>query len=335
MIESKFSLKKFNTFNIDIETSFFYPCKKENDLINFLNSDFVKNRNIFVLGGGSNVLFINDFDGVIINMQNKGINTVAENDNEIYIRVSAGVLWDDFVIYCVTNNYCGSENLSLIPGTVGASPVQNIGAYGVEAKDIIHEVLAINIKSANKKVFSNKECKFNYRDSIFKNELKSKYIITDVIFKLSKKKNYKTEYKDIENELKNFKNIGLKSIRQAIINIRERKLPNIKDFPNVGSFFKNPVIDIDKYYSLRQKFPKLVSYKVGENKIKLAAGQLIEMCNWKNKKEGKVGVYEKQALVIVNRQGANGKEILEYSRKIQESIFEKFNVIIEKEVTII
>lgn len=335
MLKSKISLKNYNTFNVDVETKFFYPCKSEENLIRFLNFETIKNYPIFVLGSGSNILFVNDFNGIIINLQNKGIKILKEVNNEIYIQVAAGELWDDFVKFCICNSYYGSENLSLIPGTVGASPVQNIGAYGVEAKDLIYKVITVNIKSGKKKIFSNQECKFDYRNSIFKNILKNKYIITKVIFRLSKKKNCKTDYGNIKKELENFEKINLKSIRQAVINIRKRKLPDIKNMPNAGSFFKNPIININKYHVLKHKYPKLISYKINENKVKLAAGQLIEMCGMKEKRTKNVGLCKNQALVIVNIGEANGQEILEFSKKIQHAVYRKFNIKIEREVIVI
>ncbi len=284
------------------------------------------------MGGGSNILFTEDYKGTVVDIKNKGIHVVEETKNHVFIKASAGEVWDDFVSFCVINEYVGVENLSLIPGRVGASPVQNIGAYGVEAKDVIHSVGAINIETLREKSFSNNECNFAYRESIFKNLLNSQYIITDVIFKLSKKAEFKIDYGTIRSELKNFSNINLKSIRQAVVNIRQSKLPDIENLPNAGSFFKNPVIEEYHYKKLKGNFPELVSYKADNCKVKLAAGQLIDLCGWKGEREGDVGVHDKQALVIVNYGDATGVEILNFSQRIQKSVFDEFNVKIQREV---
>ncbi len=328
------SLKEYNTFGIDVKALYSFFCKNEYELKEILKTDFTKKKKVFVLGGGSNVLFTKDTDDILILMQNKGIEIVREDDTNVFIKVAAGEVWDDFVDFCVKNNYGGAENLSLIPGTAGASPVQNIGAYGVEVKDIIFEVEAAEIKSGKKKIFKNRDCKFAYRNSIFKNELKNQYIILNVTYKLSKFPELKLFYGNLREELPSGKNIEIKDVRDAVIRIREDKLPKTENLPNAGSFFKNPVVSQDFFRNLTKKNPELVSFPAEKGKVKLAAGQLIDICGWKGKKENGVGVHDKQALVIVNYGNADGKTVLKFSEKIQKSVFEKFGVKIEREVLV-
>lgn len=328
------SIKKYNTFGIDVTAKCFFACKSEKDLIEFLKYRD-KSEKLFIIGGGSNLLFLNDFEGCVINMQNSGIDIVSEDNESVIISVKAGVVWDDFVSFCVENNFFGAENLSSIPGNIGACPVQNIGAYGVEAKDIIHEVKAVEINTCKSVKFSNSDCQFSYRNSIFKNKLKDKYIITKVLFKLSKIEKFNIEYGNIQSELQKYDKVNLKNIRQAIINIRTDKLPDYKEMPNAGSFFKNPIISKHKFNELIKEHPNLVSYIVGKDEVKLAAGQLIDMCGWKGKRDKNTGVHKNQALVIVNYGNATGKEILKFSEKIQESVYEKFEVKLEPEVIFI
>ncbi len=327
----RINLKEYNTFGISADALYSFFCYNENDLPEILQNDFVKNKNVYVLGGGSNVILKEDIEDVLILMQNKGISLSDEDENFVFLKAAAGEIWDDFVAYCVENNYSGIENLSLIPGTVGASPVQNIGAYGVEVKDVIFEVETIHKKNGRKKSFNNSECKFGYRNSVFKTEFENQYVITDVTFKLSKKFVPKLSYGNLLNEL-NKKNPTIRDVREAVIRIRENKLPDPETLPNAGSFFKNPVIPAEQYNILKKKFPELVSYPAGENKIKLAAGQLIDLCGLKGFKENGVGIHEKQALVIVNYDFADGNTILKFSEKIQQKVFEKFGVKIEREV---
>jgi len=327
------SLKEYNTFNIDVNALYSFFCETENDLKHILNSKLVIEKGIFVLGSGSNMLFTEDVRNPIVIMQNKGIKQISETEKDVFLKVAAGEIWDEFVNYCVNHNYGGVENLSLIPGTVGASPVQNIGAYGVEVKEVIEELEAVNIKTGEKEVFKNIGCNFAYRNSIFKNELKNRYIIINVTFRLSKFPKLKLTYGNLHNEI-NKNNPSIKDVREAVIRIRKSKLPNPERLPNAGSFFKNPIISKQQFEMLIKKFPELVSYPAGENKIKLAAGQLIDLCGFKGRKEKGVGVHEKQALVIVNYDNADGKSILEFSEKIQKAVFLKFGVEIEREVRV-
>lgn len=327
------SLKEYNTFHIDVKALYSFFCETEQDLFDIFKSDFARDKKKIIVGGGSNILFIKDVEDVVILMRNKGIEPVKEDEQNIFLKVAAGEVWDEFVSFCTEKNYGGIENLSLIPGTVGASPVQNIGAYGVEVKDVIYEVETIHKQTCEKRIFKNKDCKFGYRNSIFKNELKDQYIITNVIFKLSKSPELNLSYGNLKNEIIK-EDPSIKDVRRAVIRIRENKLPDPEKLPNAGSFFKNPVISTEHFEKLIKQFPELVSYPAGENKVKLAAGQLIDLCGLKGKKENGAGVHNKQALVIVNYDNADGKTIIKFSEKIQKIIFKKFGVNIEREVRV-
>ena len=334
-LKKLFSLKEYNTFNIDVKSVYSFFCEAESELSEFSKTDVFKNSKILILGCGSNILFLNDFDGIVIHMQNKGVEKIKETGDFVYLKVAAGEIWDDFVNYCVKNDFGGAENLSLIPGTVGAGPVQNIGAYGVELKDFFFELEAFNRNTSEIQKFNRKECKFGYRSSIFKNEHKDQFIILNVTFKLTKKHKLKFEYGTVKDELKYVNEPTIADIRNAVIKIRESKLPDSDKFPNAGSFFKNPVIPAEKFKTLKSKFPEIISFPAGKNYIKLAAGQLIDLCNWKGKRRNGVGVYDKQALVIVNYANASGLDIFNFSEEIKRSILKKFDVEINREVTIV
>jgi UDP-N-acetylmuramate dehydrogenase len=334
MIQLKrISLREYNTFHIDVKALYSFFCTQESDIYNILERNKSENKQIIVLGGGSNMLFAKDVKDILIIMRNKGIEVLNEDKNHVFLKVAAGEVWDDFVSFCVKRNYGGVENLSLIPGTVGASPVQNIGAYGVEVKDVIEGVEAVNIETGEKHIFKNGDCDFAYRNSVFKNELKNKYIILNVTFKLTKEPKLELSYGNLKNEIvAEFPKVS--DVREAVIRIRESKLPNPEELPNAGSFFKNPVIPEAYFLKLKREFPELVSYLAGENKVKAAAGQLIDLCGFKGLKENGVGVHEKQALVLVNYDNADGKNILQFSEKIQQKVFEKFGIRIEREVNV-
>lgn len=333
---TNFSLKNHNTFGLDINCDFFFRFSETSEIQQFIISEpKLISLPILILGGGSNILFTKDFNGLVIYPQNKKIKKIKEDNDYVFIKSESGVSWDDFVKHCVNENYGGIENLSYIPGNVGASPVQNIGAYGVEVKDTIYEVEAIEISTANIFTFSNLECKFNYRDSIFKNEFKNRFIITSVTFKLSKIHNLITHYGNIEDELKNFSAINIQTIREAIIAIRKRKLPEPSEIGNVGSFFKNPIITVERASKLKENFPNIVLYEHSKFEIKIAAGWLIEQCDWKGKQINGAGVHQNQALVLVKVGNANGSDILYLAKKIQESVKRKFDVEIETEVNIL
>lgn len=290
-----------------------------------------------VLGGGSNVLFTNNYDGLIIRNRIENTNILFENEEYVDVKVGAGMNWHSFVLYTIEKNYPGLENLSLIPGCVGAAPIQNIGAYGVEIKNTFLELEAINIEDGSMRTFSNQECRFGYRDSIFKNEARNKFIIVSVTFRLNKKTKANTSYGAINDQLKvmNIDQPTIRDISNAVIAIRQSKLPDPKVIGNAGSFFKNPEIQLKQYEILKEKFPAIVGYPSAENKIKLAAGWLIEQCDWKGKRIGNTGMHEKQALVLVNYGQATGEELLSHAKKVQQSVREKFGVELEMEVNIV
>lgn len=337
-IKKDFSLKNFNTFGIDIKAKYFFEASNQQSLLDILSlPEYVNEKKLF-LGQGSNILFTKDFDGLVIKVNLLGIEKISETDQDILIKVGAGNIWHDFVLYCIEKSYGGLENLSLIPGTVGASPIQNIGAYGVELKDVFHSLEAIEIKTGNKKVFDKIDCKFGYRNSIFKNKLKNKYIITSVTFKLNKNNTINTSYGDIQKKLaeKNKNSYSIKDVSEAVCEIRNSKLPNPKEIGNAGSFFKNPEIDIALFEKIKLKYHDISSYKLPDpNKVKIPAGWLIEKCGWKGKTFDNYGVHKNQALVLVNYGGADGKKIKKLSEKIKKSVLEFFEIELETEVNII
>jgi len=289
----------------------------------------------FILGGGSNVLFTHNFEGMIIHPQIRGIEKTDESADYIWIRAGCCEDWDNFVQYCVSNNLGGLENLSFIPGTVGACPVQNIGAYGAEVKDCIEKVEIVDVSSHKLLTLSAKECKFGYRDSIFKRNLKNQRIITHVIFRLMKNHRLKTHYPDLKKELKNYPDSTIQTVRQAIIAIRKNKLPDPALLANAGSFFKNPVISTEQADTLRQTYPTMPGYNYERNKVKLSGAWLIEQCHWKGRRIGKVECFKNQPLVIVNHGGATGNEIVHFALKIQNAVQNRFGVLMEIEVNVL
>lgn len=335
VIKKNISLKGHNTFGIDVSAAYYAKANTVEKVLYAINFASYNQVPIYVLGGGSNILLIDNFDGVIINPAIQGISIVEDMANDVVLRVGAGVVWDSFVEFCVDRNLYGVENLSEIPGNVGAAPIQNIGAYGVEAKDSILKVEGVGIE--NRKIFelNNSECKFGYRDSIFKQELKGKVIITYVWFKLSKNKNLQTGYGNLEDELSRIGECTLQSVRRAVINIRTAKLPDPKELGNAGSFFKNPIIELSHFETIKAKYPTVPSYPVSENFVKVPAAWLIEQCGWKGKRVGNCGVHANQALVIVNYGGATGKEIFNLAEAIQNSIEKEFHIKIEMEVNVL
>jgi UDP-N-acetylmuramate dehydrogenase len=303
-----------------------------------LSSDIVKSNPFMILGGGSNLLFTKDYDGVVIRNAIKGIEIVKEENDDIYIKAGGGEKWHDFVLYCVKHNYGGIENLSLIPGTVGAGPIQNIGAYGVELKDVLTEVEAINIKTLEVKKFSNAECKFGYRDSIFKGIDKGRYIILSVTLKLAKHpKKVNVFYGTLSKELEamGVNNPTIRDVSDAVIKIRSSKLPDPNKIGNAGSFFKNPIITNAQFEKLKAEHPHVVHFPAEAGHTKLAAGWLIEQCGWKGKRFGDAGVHKDQALVLVNYGDATGKEIYDLSTQVIKSVKEKFEIELEREVNMI
>lgn len=328
------SLKKFNTFGIDVLAKKFIAVTSFYQLQQLVKTE----KNLFLISGGSNMLLTKNIEKLVVHIDIKGISIDKEDKNEVYLTVNAGENWHEFVLWCVQNNFGGLENLSLIPGNVGTCPIQNIGAYGVEVKESITKVEALEIKSNKLITFSNNECQFDYRDSIFKNKEKGNYIITAVSFKLSKKHHkINTSYGAIENELisKKIEKPSLKDVSDAIIGIRRSKLPDPAKIGNSGSFFKNPIISKVHFQKLQKNYPDLPSYQISEEQIKIPAGWLIEQAGFKGKRFGNCGVHEKQALVLVNYGNATGLEVYELAKKIQQSILEKFEVFLEIEVNVI
>ncbi len=327
------SLKTYNTFGVDISASLLSICHSKDEVKQLLTNCNLDP--VLVMGGGSNLLFTENFNGVVVAPRIVGIDIVGQDEDSVTLRVGAGVVWDNLVAWCVEHDLAGLENLSLIPGHVGASPVQNIGAYGVEAGNCIQWVHGIYIDSGEEFVLSNVECRFGYRQSIFKNELKNRCIITSVDFKLAKSAQLTLSYGQVRSEVEKLGAINLKNIRKAIIAIRESKLPDPAVIGNAGSFFKNPEVDQSIGNALKQQFSDLVVYPLPDGNVKLSAGWLIEKAGWKGFRRGAVGVHEKQALVLVNFGGATGQEILNLAQEIQLSVMEKFGIQLEMEVNVI
>ena len=334
-LQENISLQPYNTFGIDANARWMaFPGSTE-ELLGLLDHDRPGWDLKFILGGGSNVLFTRDFNGLILHPVIKGIEKIRDTNEFIWVRAGCGENWDDLVDHCVQNNWGGLENLSHIPGHVGGSPVQNIGAYGVEVKDCIESVEAILIKNKKRIHFSAAKCKFGYRDSIFKKEMKGRCIITHVTFRLRRDPVFTTHYPDLEKELDNYSDTTIQNIRKAIISIRSKKLPDPAKLGNAGSFFKNPFVSVQKAESLRQYFPAMPGYDCEGNRIKLSAAWLIEQCHWKGRKVGSVEAYRRQPLVIVNRGGATGSEIIQYAQKIQRAVRNRFGIMLELEVNVL
>ena len=335
-IQQNYSLKKYNTFGIAATAKYFACFSSENELVELLRNDLCKTEPLFILGGGSNILLTQDFEGLVLANTIKGMEVLAEDNHSSTIEVGAGEVWHDFVLWSINKNLSGIENLALIPGLVGASPMQNIGAYGLEVKDVITTVHFTEIGSGNSKILSNEDCNFGYRDSIFKHELKEKVVITKVIFKLSKTPLNKTTYGAIEEELKNLNlDPSPKNISTAVINIRSRKLPDPKILGNSGSFFKNPIIKTTQFENLKREFPEMVGYTISETKTKIAAGWLIDNAGLKGYRKADAGVHKNQALVLVNYGNATGLEIINLAKEIQEKIKDKYGISITPEVNIL
>jgi UDP-N-acetylmuramate dehydrogenase len=332
------SLKKFNTFGIDVNAGFFLLIESEWDLINFFdqNKKFL-NEKLLILGGGSNLLFLGNFQGIIINPQIKGIKIISENQDTVEVEVGAGEVWDDFVDFCVEKEWGGLENLSLIPGNVGAVPVQNIGAYGMEVKSSILKVNAVNLIDFSRRVFSNDECHFGYRNSIFKNELKDQYLISSVVFVLKKNYTLNLSYGALKTEIgENTAILNLTKVRQAVISVRKSKLPDPEIYGNAGSFFKNPIINSEASEKLLSQYPQIPIYPCEFGGFfKTSAAWLIEKSGWKGRSYKNAAVHDKQSLVLINKGGATGIEIFELSELIRKDVFSKFGINLHTEVNII
>lgn len=328
-------LKSKNTFGIASTAKYYAEIDNIQDIKELINSNLLIKNKFYILGGGSNTLLPDFYSGIIIKNSLKGIKLVSEDSNSITFAVASGEDWNDFVNYTVDKGFAGIEALALIPGSVGAAPVQNIGAYGQEARNTVVQVKAINLKTASEVVFSNIECKFGYRDSIFKNEFKDKVLITDVTFRLSKNFIPDNIYEEVKKELD--KDLTIRSVRDAVIKIRNRKLPNPKGIGNAGSIFKNPFITESAYLELKLNFPDIPSFKTDDGRYKIPAGWLIEKTGWKGwlSDNKNYGVYQNHALIVVNFGNATGKEILELIRNIKQSVFEKYKINLEEEVNIV
>ncbi|QBJ86547.1 UDP-N-acetylmuramate dehydrogenase [Chryseobacterium gleum] len=337
-MQKNFSLKPYNTFGVDARARYFTEVNTIDELKEALI--FAKNQSLqlLFLGGGSNILLTKDFEGLAIRLNLKGISEESINENEVWVTAKAGENWHEFVMYCLEKNYGGLENLSLIPGNVGTSPMQNIGAYGTEIKDIFVSCQVLDLQNYALTTFNLEQCRFGYRDSVFKQEGKGRYVILEVTFKLTQKDHHiKTEYGAIKSELENLgiENPTIQDVSRAVINIRQSKLPDPKEIGNAGSFFKNPTIPLAQFEALKQKFENIQGYPNGDM-VKVPAGWLIEQCGWKGKQIGNVASHKLQSLVIINATGnATGKEIFDFSTEIINSVKEKFGIELEREVNII
>ena len=330
-----YPILKYNTFGMDVKASRFVEYSSVDELKSFLTSRDVA-LPLLHIGGGSNLLFLSDFKGTILHSAIKGFSIEDESDEWIDIKAGAGEVWDDFVAYTVSEGWYGAENLSIIPGEVGASAVQNIGAYGVEAKDIILKVHAVSVSDASERVFTNGECRYSYRNSIFKEELKGKYIVTYVTYRLRKKAEYHLSYGNISAELER-RSIepSLENVRNVIIDVRRSKLPEPSELGNAGSFFMNPMVSAQKFGQLQEEYPDMPHYPVDDDTVKVPAGWMIDRCGWKGRNIGSAGVYQKQALVLVNLGGATGNDISNLANEIIKSVKDKFGIDIHPEVNYI
>lgn len=336
-IRQNISLKPFNTFSVNASARWFANFGSTADLEELLSYSVDKTiQNKLVLGGGSNILLTKDFDGLVMKNDISGIVVIAEDEDHIYLRAGAGENWHQLVMYCVANNYAGIENLSLIPGNVGASPMQNIGAYGVEIKEIFHRLEAYHIKDRTVVEFTAADCKFGYRESVFKKDLRNQFVILNVSFRLNKKPEFKISYGAIQQELEymGIKELSLAAVSQAVINIRSSKLPDPKELGNAGSFFKNPVVDKHVYQEIKSRYPDVPGFAIDDSSVKLPAAWLIEACGWKGFRKGDAGCHIKQPLVLVNFGNASGGEIYELSEEILKSVRKNFSISLEREVNI-
>ncbi|MBC7948948.1 MAG: UDP-N-acetylmuramate dehydrogenase [Chitinophagaceae bacterium] len=340
-LSTDISLAPFNSFGIKVKTRWYGKFCDAGELTQIINSSPRVPK--LVLGGGSNLLFTKDFEGLVLKNEIMGIQKTSEDENFVYLKVGAGENWHRFVMYCIENNYAGVENLSLIPGCVGASPMQNIGAYGVELKDVFHELTAFHIEEKSNYTFRLKDCQFGYRDSVFKGKYRNQFVILHVTFRLNKKPVFHTGYGAIEQELAKMdvKELSIRAISNAVINIRTSKLPDPLEIGNAGSFYKNPSVSKEKFQQLKTDFPDAVGYDNADGSVKLAAGWLIEHSgpdnetSWKGYRLGDAGVHPLQALVLVNYGNATGQEVYDLSERILQSVHNKFGVTLEREVNII
>jgi UDP-N-acetylmuramate dehydrogenase len=334
-IQHNISLKPYNTMGVDARAKYFAAFRSVDDLNELM--PLIGDQRKMVLGGGSNLLFTGDFDGWILKNEITGREEVKEDNNHVYLKAGAGENWHALTQYCISRGWAGVENLSLIPGNAGAGPMQNIGAYGVEIKDVFEELEAYSLREKKPRLFTLNDCEFGYRESVFKGKYRDQYIILNVTLRLNKKPRFKTSYGAIEQELQRMgvQELSIKAIAEAVINIRRSKLPDPGKIGNCGSFFKNPSVERSIAEKLKQEFPSLVAYDNPDGTVKLAAGWLIENCGWKGYRKGDAGVHAQQALVLVNYGNASGKELYDLSEDILQSVKAKFGVTLEREVNII
>lgn len=331
-IQQNISLKKYNTFGIDVKAKRFVCINSLSDLKKLIKTE----KELFLLGEGSNILLTSNIAKTVVYINTKGIIVNDSIENEVLVTAEAGENWHEFVLWCISQNYGGLENLSFIPGKVGTSPIQNIGAYGVEMKDCFYSLEALELATGKIATFKKEDCNFDYRNSVFKKELKGKYVIVNVTFKLTKQNHQlHIDYGNLQSELKNIKNPTLKDVSDAVIAIRKRKLPNPKEIGNSGSFFKNPVVSTKLFKEIQQKYPEMPFYVISDNEVKIPAGWLIEQCGFKGKRIGDAGVHQKQALVLVNYGNTSGQEIYDLAKQIQHKVKETFFILLEMEVNII
>lgn len=334
-ILENYSLKDLNTFHIASTARYYAEVSNVDNLEELHNNYF--HHPTFILGGGSNILLTGNYNGLVIKNEFKGIKIISEDNDHVYVQAAAGENWHQFVLYCIAHGYAGIENLSLIPGNVGAAPMQNIGAYGVELKDVFHQLEVWHLQDKKLIRMNAGECGFGYRDSVFKSKYKDQFCILNVTLRLDKNPRFNISYGAIKSELEKMgvQDLSIAAISQAVINIRSSKLPDPAVIGNAGSFFKNPEIENNTWLQLQKQFPDIVGYPLENNKVKVAAGWLIENCGWKGFRKGDAGVHEMQALVLVNYGNASGKEIFDLSERILQDVQAKFGIIIEREVNII
>lgn len=334
-LKTEYSLKNLNTFQVEVLGARYVRFDTEPEIVEFIEGNGLAEYRYLIIGGGSNLLFVEDFEGVILHPLLKGIHVVEKDRHHIRVRAMAGESWDDLVAFSVANGWGGLENLSLIPGSVGACAVQNIGAYGVEVKNVIDRVEALSIKDCREAVFTPADCGFGYRTSHFKGPWSGRFMITSVVFKLDRQPTYVLHYPGVRQAVDALGPVDLKTLRQAVVCIRQSKLPDPDVIGNAGSFFKNPVIDAHRLDSLIRRFPDLPHYPLKSDRFKLAAGWMIEHCGWKGRRVGKAAVHDRQALVLVNLGGATGREILELSEQVKGAVYDRFGIELEREVLVV
>ena len=335
MTENNVSLKLYNTFGISVKARSIIHFEQQNEILDYFKNNWNFHEPFLIIGEGSNILFRNDYNGIVFHPIHRGIHKIKEDQKYVWLYAEGGENWDHFVEYCVQNNFGGVENLSFIPGTVGATPVQNIGAYGMEVSETIEEVKALDLQTAQIVYFSNEDCKFSYRNSIFKQRFKNRYFILGVSFRLTKNPSALTEYGALKEEMKKYAENSIQNVRKAVIDIRKKKLPDPQKIGNGGSFFKNPVIPEYRFQKHLKKIPSMPYYRLSKEKVKIPAAWLIEQCGWKGERINDAGVHKEQALVLVNHGNASGEEIYQLAQKVKASVYKNFNIELEEEVRII